>query len=50
MPDRVMIRVSISDDLHQRLKDESERRGVPMSKLAERLIEFTLPRLPPVPQ
>lgn len=45
---RVMIRVSISGDLHQRLKDESEARGLPMSELAEAMIEDTLPRLPPV--
>jgi len=50
MTDRVKIRVSISDDLHQRLKDESESRGLSMSKLAERMIEDSVARLPPVPQ
>ena len=47
---RVMIRISISDDLHQRLEDESESRSLSMSKLAERMIEDSVARLPPVPQ
>jgi len=47
---RVMIRISISDDLHQRLEDESESRSLSMSKLAERMIEEGLARLPSLPE